>query len=1015
MRTYKLIALLLLMVGAPLYAQKKVSGRVFDEQNAPLIGATVMVKGTNNGTIADVDGSYSLKAKEGDVLQAVFTGFITEEIVVGKSDVINFILREDRSLLDEVVVIGYGQTKKSDLTGSVTSVKMNDIKDVPAYSVDNAMQGRVAGAEIMSTTGEPGATTTIRIRGTRSVEASNEPLIVVDGVVDAIADLNDINPEDIESITVLKDASSTAIYGARGANGVILVTTRQGSGSLARPNVSFHANIGISQLPSKLDIMNASEFARYRNDMYMIDHNDPKPNTPVSGLIYKDPLTLTGTDWIDEVTRIGMYQNYALGVSGRDKNNNYLISFSYNNNEGILDGTGQEKISGRVKYTRHLYKWMSVTYNGFYTWRKQNPSVTQIGGTSQYRSAQYLSPMIAPNDNYNPLESDGRRFDNPRAIINNTTHDRINTTVTNSLTLDIKPIKNLAIKSQFSFSEFKKSEFKYVSSKLPTKAENDGGDATRIEIGETSLSNETTVSYTYKKKRHTLIPLIGFSAYRRTSNTLSVFGSGYTDDNVTWNNMAAVPDKNTYQISTSYLALQKLSTFARLDYNYRSRYYLTVTGRYDGASNFAANNKWAFFPSAAFRWTISKERFMNKTWWLDDLSLRLSAGRTGNDAISAYRSLAALSVSAKGYIFDSVQPAAFYQNRAASPNLTWEKTDQYNVGIDAAFFKRRLSVTAEAYYSRTTDLLLKVQIPSHTGFTSRYENIGITSNKGLELTVESVNINKKNFQGLTSFTMSHNSQMVEDIGTADYVEAYVAPSSKYMMYGYVKGYPLNSLWGFQYAGVWKDYATESENDKETKIYATNAKRDGSPRYYDINHDGSLNQKDIVYLGNADPILYGGLQNTFYWKGLKVGVYFVYSLGGSIYNVAELFMSGSTSTNQYRYMLDCWHPVRNPNSDIPAPGQAAGAALPSSFMVHDASYLRLKNLSIAYTFDFRKKEASLFREITVGVSGDNIYLWKYYNGFDPDVSSEGTSSVLRRADIGAYPKARTLMFNLNLKF
>ena len=1015
MRTYKLIALLLLMVGAPLYAQKKVSGRVFDEQNAPLIGATVMVKGTNNGTIADVDGSYSLKVKEGDVLQAVFTGYITEEIAVGNSDVINFILREDRSLLDEVVVIGYGQTKKSDLTGSVTSVKMNDIKDAPAYSVDNAMQGRVAGAEIMSTTGEPGATTTIRIRGTRSVEASNEPLIVVDGVVDAIADLNDINPEDIESITVLKDASSTAIYGARGANGVILVTTRQGGGSLSRPNVSFHANIGFNQLPRKLDIMNATEFARYRNDMYMIDHHDPKPNTPVSGLIYKDPLTLTGTDWIDEVTRIGMYQNYALGVSGRDKNNNYLISFSYNDNEGILDGTGQEKISGRVKYTRQLYKWMSVTYNGFYTWRKQNPAVTQIGGTSQYRSAQYLSPMIAPNDNYNPLESDGRRFDNPRAIINNTTHDRINTTVTNSLTLDIKPIKNLAIKSQFSFSEFKKSEFKYVSSKLPTKAENDGGDATRIEIGENSLSNETTVSYTYKNKRHTLIPLIGFSAYRKTSNTLSVFGSGYTDDNVTWNNMAAVPDKNTYQISTSYLALQKLSTFARLDYNYRSRYYLTVTGRYDGASNFAANNKWAFFPSAAFRWTISKERFMNRAWWLDDLSLRLSAGRTGNDAISAYRSLAALSVSAKGYIFDSMQPAAFYQNRAASPDLTWEKTDQYNVGIDAAFFKRRLSVVAEAYYSKTSDLLLKVQIPSHTGFTSRYENIGITSNKGVELTIESVNIDRKNFQWLTSFTMSHNSQMVEDIGTADYVEAYIAPSSKYMMYGYVKGYPLNSLWGFKYAGVWKDYATESANDSESKIYAANAKRDGSPRYYDINHDGSLNQKDIVYLGNADPILYGGLQNTFYWKGLKVGVYFVYSLGGSIYNVAELFMSGSTSTNQYRYMLDCWHPVRNPDSDIPAPGQAAGAALPSDFMVHDASYLRLKNLSVAYTFDFRKKESFVFREITVGVSGDNIYLWKYYNGFDPDVSSEGTSSVLRRADIGAYPKARTFMFNLNLKF
>lgn len=1014
MRIYKLIAFLLLMVGAPSYAQKKVSGRVSDEQGAPLIGTTVMVKGTTNGTIADVDGSYSLKVNEGDVVQAVFTGYITEETVVGKSDIINFILREDRSLLDEVVVIGYGQTKKSDLTGSVTNVKMTDIKEAPAVSVDNAMQGRVAGAEIMSTTGEPGATTTIRIRGTRSVEASNEPLIVVDGVVDAIMDLNDINPEDIESISVLKDASSTAIYGARGANGVILITTRQGGGDLTRPNVSLNTSVGVSMLPSKLDIMNASEFARYRNDINMLDHNDPKPNTPVSGLIYEDPLSLTGTDWIDEVTRVGMYQNHSLSVSGRDKNNNYLVSLAYNDNEGILDQTGQERISGRVKYTRQLYKWMSFTYNGFYTWRKQNLAVTQIGGTAQFKSAQYLSPLIEPNDEFNPLEDDGRRFDNPRAVINNTTHDRISKTATNSLTLDIKPIKNMVIKSQFSFSDLSRSEFKYVSSQMPTKAENDGGDATRIEMGETTLSNETTIGYTYKKKRHTLTPLLGFSAYRRVANTLSAEGRGYSDDNVKWNNMVAVPDKNTYSISTSYLALQKLSTFARVDYNYRSRYYLTLTGRYDGASNFAANNKWAFFPSAAFRWTVSKERFMNQTWWIDDLSLRLSAGRTGNDAISAYRSLAALTASAKGYVFDGMQPAAFYQNRAASPDLTWEKTDQYNVGIDAAFLGKRLNVTAETYYSKTTDLLLKVQIPTQTGFSSRYENIGTTSNRGVELTVESVNFDRKNFQWLTSFTMSHNKQMVEDIGTADYVEAYIAPSSKYMMYGYVKGYPLNSLWGFQYAGVWKSDDEFAANEV-SKEYAVYTKRLGSPRYSDINHDGSLNQKDLVYLGNADPILYGGLQNTFYWKGFKVGVYFVYSLGGKIYNIAELFMSGSTSTNQYRYMLDAWHPVRNPQSDIPSPGQMAGAALPSSFMVHDASYLRLKTLSIAYTFDFRKKESYFFREITVGVSGDNLYLWKYYNGFDPDVSSEGTSSILRRADIGAYPKARTMMFNLNLKF
>lgn len=1021
MRTIKLISLLLLMCAIPVHAQQKVtvSGIVSDGQNAPLIGATVMVKGTTNGTMVDVDGKYSISVKEGEILQALFTGFITEEVTVGKETKINFILREDRQLLDEVVVIGYGSAKKSDLTGAVTSVKMNDLKDVPAYSVDNAMQGRIAGAEIMSTTGEPGSVTSIRIRGSRSVEASNEPLIVVDGIVDAIGDLNDINSEDIESITVLKDASSTAIYGARGANGVILITTRQGGGSLSRPNVSFNANLGFSQLPRKLDLMNASEFARYRNDISMLDKNDPKPNTPVSGLLHEDPLSLTGTDWIDEITRIGAYQNYSLSVSGRDKDNNYLVSLSYNDNEGIINNTGQEKISGRVKYTRQLYKWMSITYNGFYTWRKQNPAVTNIGGTRQYRDAQYLSPLLKPNDLYNNLDQDeGKVYDSPTAVIDNTTYYRTYNTATNSLTLDIKPIKNMAIKSQFSYSDLKKSEFQYVSGKLPTKVGVNGGDATRVEVGENTFSNETTIRYTYKNKRHTLIPLLGFSAYRKVSNSLRAEGKGYSDDNVQWNNMAAVPDRSTYAISTSYLAIQKLSAFARLDYNYRSRYYLTMTGRYDGASNFAANKKWAFFPSAAFRWNMSKEKFMKRAWWIDDLSLRLSAGRTGNDAIAAYRSLAALTASAKGYIFDGSQPSAFYQTRVASPNLTWEKTDQYNIGIDAAFLQKRLNITAEAYYSKTTDLLLNVQIPVHSGFSSRYENIGTTSNKGVELTIESVNIDRKNFQWLTSFTMSHNTQMVEDIGDAEYVPVYSAPSSSYMMYGYVKGYPLNSLWGFKYGGVWKN-EEEIKRNEVTNAYvdAQTKSSPGRPRYYDINHDGSLSQDDLVYLGNADPILYGGLQNTFYWKGLKVGVFFVYSLGGKIYNVSELFMSGSTTTNQYRYMLNAWHPVRNPNSDIPMAGQAAGAALPSSFMVHDASYLRLKNLSIAYTFDFRKKDKFLFREITVGVSGDNLYLWKNYNGFDPDVSTftEETKSTLRRADIGAYPKARTILFNLNLKF
>ena len=379
-----------------------------------------------------------------------------------------------------------------------------------------------------------------------------------------------------------------------------------------------------------------------------------------------------------------------------------------------------------------------------------------------------------------------------------------------------------------------------------------------------------------------------------------------------------------------------------------------MTGRYDGASNFAANNKWAFFPSAALKWNISNENFLKDCNWIDDLSLRLSAGLTGNDAISTYRSLATLSSTTGGYLFDGSQPVAFYRSRLDSPDLTWEKTTAYNVAIDWSMFKGRLNITAEAYKSKTTDLLMSLAVAAQTGYTSRWTNIGSTSNKGIELSVESHNIVRPKFHWSTTLTLSHNEQKVDDIGSEDFISAYNSPGNNpYMMYGYVKGYPLNSLWGFKYGGTWKS-AEEREENAVTKTYVSPANTDGGPRYYDTNHDGVLSREDLIYQGNADPYLYGGLQNTFYIHGFKLGVYFAYSLGGKIYNYSEIYMAGSQFANQYRYMLNAWHPVRNPNSDIPRAGAKSDAALPSDFMIHDASYLRLKNITLSYTFDLKKK-------------------------------------------------------------
>ena len=999
----------------------KVTGTVFDEEGLPMIGATIREATTHVGTLTDLNGWYEIQVPANGTLEVSFIGYEKKRINVTGREKINVkLLPDKKTALDEVVVIGYGAVKKADLTGSVSNVKMGDIQDAPVLSIDQALQGRIAGADIMSTTGEPGATTSIRIRGTRSISASNEPLIVVDGVMDAVHDLNDLNTADIESISVLKDASSTAIYGSKGSNGVIIITTKKGLSNADKPSISFKTDIGFSKIPQKLDIMNASELAQYRNDYAYFntaDGNDEiTDGTPLSSYPYSDPFSLgEGTDWVNTIGRTAMYQNYALSLSGGTKKTSYYVSLSYNNTEGVIRRSGQERITGRVSLTHQLFNWMKVGYTGNYTWRHNDENLASIGGTGWWNSAIYLSPTIKPMDDYNPFYYSGQKINTPLATILLNTNYQVRHSTNHTGFIEIEPIKNLRFKSQFTYYMYQRHTYRYYPSTLPAKVEGEGGEAYRAEYDDHNLLTENTLSYLKTlDSGHTFDGLLGFTGQRLSSNDFSLNGKGYMDDNVKWNNMNAVQDKQTYSASSSTSKRTKMSLLARFNYNYKQRYYLTVTGRYDGASNFAANNKWGFFPSAALKWNAAKEEFMKGVDWVNEMAIRVSAGRTGNDAISTYRSLAALSSTTNGYLFGGSQPAAYYPSRLASPNLTWEKTDLYNLGIDLAFLNNRLFVTAEAYISKTRDLLLTLQTPTQTGYSSRLTNIGKTSNKGIELTIESRNIEKPKFSWSTTFTIAHNEQNVDDIGTEDFVKAYGAPgNNSYMMYGYVKGYPLNALWGFKYGGVWKNQ-DEVNRNKATFAYASpSTTSNGSVRYYDINHDGTLSQDDLVYLGNADPWIYGGLQNTFRFGNLKVGIYFNYSLGGKIYNYAELYMSGSTFTNQYRYMLDSWHPVRNPNSDLPRAG-SIDTHVPSDLQIHDATFLRLKSISIGYTFNLYKKTKCI-RDLTLSVNGENLYLWKKYNGFDPDVSTSSSNSALRRVDIGAYPKPRTIIFSLQIRY
>ena len=1013
--------LALVLASGVVYSQtKKITGTVVDELGVPLIGAVVASQDGKNGTMTDENGGFSFDVRSNDQTVSVsFLGYLTQNVnISGKSSVKVQLLLDPNNSLNEVVVIGYGEVKKADLTGSVGSVKMADIKDAPGLSVDQALQGRIAGVDIMSTSGEPGASTSIRIRGTRSITASNEPLIVVDGVIQGSEfTISDLNSDDIESISVLKDASSTAIYGSRGANGVVMVTTK--GGFTSKPNITFKAQFGVSQIAKKLDLMNAEEFIRFRKSINSATGHLEQTTLP----LYKeeeDPAKYgVGTNWLDEITRVAAYQNYNFSMSGKEIKLHYYTALGYTDQQGVVKGSGMSRVTGRLNLAYKIFKWMTLSYRGSYTYQRQLPNRANIGGTDRNNGAIYLSPLISPEDNRNPIFVGSPFINNPAKLIEMTEKIQDRHTTFNTAIVEIMPIEGMVITSNNTYMLYGRKDYEFYPSYLPAKAEEEGADAIRRENDAYRFSSENTISYKKKFSRgHSMDALLGFTLSNESANQLTVSAKGLLADAMKWNNLTQIGSKENYTVSSYNARTVRESFLARVNYNYKSKYYLTFTGRADASSAFAANHKWGFFPSGAFKWNIKQEKFLRRAKDIDELSFRLSAGLTGNDAISSYQSLERYSTSTGGYIFGGTQATSFYIDRIANPDLTWEKTFLANAGVDLSVLQGRLKFTLEAYTSFTDDLLLSVSLPQTTGFANRFTNLGRTTNTGVELNIDSRNIDTKDFSWNTIFTISHNSQMVEDIGHENYVPALVSWPDNYMMYGYKKGYPLNSLWGFEYAGPWQNEEQLKKYYHESKTYVSSKMTGnlntllGLPKYVDQNHDGSLSEKDLVYLGNSDPILYGGFNNVFHWKNLKFSFYFIYSLGGKIYNYSEMFMGGGTITNQYRYMLDAWHPVRNPDSWHPRPSSDYGLH-PSSRQVHDASYLRLKTVSIAYTLPFRK--GNMFKDMTFTLTGDNLVLWTKYNGFDPDVSTSKDNSTLRRVDMGAYPKARMVVLGVQLRY
>ena len=1011
---YATFCVVALLFAQTAMAQKvrTITGQVFDNAGQPMIGASVVVVGnTSVGTTTDLEGKFKIRASELDNLSFSFLGY--KEVVerVGSRTTINIILQPDNVSINEVVVIGYGQQAKSDLTGAVASVNMEDLASASMSSVDEALQGRMAGVEIVTTDGEPGSAASIRVRGSRSITASNEPLIVVDGVMDAVENFADLNPSDIKSVTVLKDASSTAIYGSRGANGVILVTTNESKGT--KLNVQFKATFGMAELARTIDVMDAADFAQWRNDYldYSSYYNSGKDGRGSNSRNYQNPASYgKGTDWLDVMTRKAFNQNYWMSVSGGGKHTKVYFSLSYNNTQGIIISSGQNQLSGRLKVDHQATKWLKLGINTTYNVRHQDKAHTYVSGNSA-SAVVSLNPLREPTDTWNSLDHNGGQvYDSPwyQAMMKTNEMRRIGLTMSPYVELTLA--KGLKLKSMFSYTHTTTNNFTHSPSTLPVaEHRKTGGSASRSDSKTVNMLSETTLSYnrTFKKK-HKVDGVIGFTAQNRTNEYIYISAKGLLDDNVTFHNMHSAVDRRNVSTSTSATELQRYSVLARANYTFDKRYHFTLTGRYDGSSLFATGSKWAFFPAGAFKWTISNEKFMSGSkHWLTDLSIRLSAGVSGNDSVSSYVSQMVLTNTEGGWLFGNNQDVAYYPSRLDNSTLTWEKTTSYNIGIDFAVLDNRLGFSLEAYKSYTSDLLLSVENAEVTGYSKRYANIGSTENIGAELTITSRNITKKNFQWTTNLTIAHNSSLVTDIGTEyDYVSS--RENEGYMTYGYKPGYPANSVWGFKYAGVWHNQEEITRNNA-TNSYVSWYKRLGAPRYIDVNHDGILSNADLVYLGSADPILHGGLNNTFrIMKDLTLGIYFTYGIGGHICNITEMTLgNGHGTTNKYRYMLDGWHPVRNPNSDIV--GAYNYDYYNSDRFVYDASYIRLQNINLGYTLDLRKKTRHL-RDITFTASVNNVFLFSNYRGYDPDAMSGGL-----RIDLGRYPKNRNYTFAIRIRY
>ncbi len=1001
----RLSLLLLTFCGWVSWAQITITGTVKSaNDNSPLPGVSIVVEGSRTGTTSDFDGNFSIQlpTKNGALLFS-YIGFLDQRVVIDDQTALEVLLEEDIAKLDEVVVVGYGTQKKSDIVGAVTSVKVDELQDVPIARTDQALQGRVAGLQITNNDASANGSVTIRIRGISSINGGSNPLIIIDGVQGAT--LGDVHPNDIKSIEVLKDASATAIYGSRGASGVILITTKKGRNQ--KPTITINSYTTVHQLLKKFDFLNAHQYATQVNT----NRQSRGLPTVFSDAELQSFATNGGTDWQDEIYRSGFSHNQHINVSGGTENMNYSVSGDYLENNGIIINSSFRRYSLRSNISANLSEKVKVGLNAFLNFSKDNPIV--LNSRDSQGSPVYAALLFAPT---RPIfEADGSYSQpggghgpvteyNPVALANEPIRDNYSNSMILNPTFEYEFLKGLKANINVSYQLFDRENGFYINERITNGNEMDR----QASIYNSKWSNfQSTNILTYENEfngKHNLKLTGVYEQQTQKFNENWAGARGFLTNAVTYNNLGLgeTPSK-----PSSFKNKSSLESFmGRLNYAFAEKYSVTLTGRSDAASVFSKNNKRAFFASAGLAWTISNENFLKESETINNLKLRGSYGEVGNAAIRPYQSLSRLDTGSD-FSFSGVNlnTGITLSTQADNPDLKWETTESYNVGLDLAMFNYRLNLTADYYNKTTSDLLLERALFQASGFQTQLVNAGKVENKGIEIALSVVPVQSEYFKWDSDITFARNENMVLALNSGE-TELRLGgaglPGHSDAVWLEV-GQPIGLIRGLEFDGLWgTDEAILAE------VYGVTP---GSEKYVDRNNDGVYSIADATNIGSALPDFTYSWNNTFTYKNISLNIFAIGVQGNDIYNIGRSLIEGGDGLSIAN--LNVWTP-ENQNTNIPAHNELGGFRN-SSRWIEDGSYFRIKNVTLGYNFpnDFTNKLG--ISSCRVYATGTNLFTITDYSGYDPESNNSEGSDTFAGIDLASYPSQKQYTLGIDIKF